>query len=57
MEHSIDTLTPCEIGVISPHRFLDMLNQHPRISQPCPLLGRPRDGGYAARADRHPWTA
>jgi CRP-like cAMP-binding protein len=33
MEHSIDTLTPCEIGVMSPHRFLDMLNQHPRISR------------------------
>jgi len=33
MEHSIAALTPCEVGVVSPHRFLEVLNTHPRISR------------------------
>ncbi|WP_262265759.1 Crp/Fnr family transcriptional regulator [Microvirga yunnanensis] len=33
MEHSIATLTPCELGVISPHRFLQVLAAHPRITR------------------------
>jgi CRP-like cAMP-binding protein len=33
MEHSIAALTPCEVGVIPPDRFLQVLTAHPRISR------------------------
>jgi len=33
MEHSIAALTPCEIGVVSPQRFLEVLTTHPRVSR------------------------
>lgn len=33
MEHSIGTLTPCEVGLIPPQEFLKVLNMHPRVSR------------------------
>ncbi len=39
MEHGITALTSCEIGVISPERFLDVLDRHPRISRALYLNG------------------
>lgn len=39
MEHGIAALTPCEVGVISPERFLAVLESHPRVGRALYLSG------------------